>query len=62
MARAVPWIGAAVAIAGVAATVRRKGLLRGVLDTGLNATPFLGAAKNAFELVRGRDLIPDRTR
>jgi hypothetical protein len=60
--RAIPWIGAAVALAGVAATMRRKGFLRGALDTGLNATPFLGAVKNACELVRGRDFIPDRVR
>jgi hypothetical protein len=26
----------------------------------LNAIPFLGAAKNTVELVRGRDFIPDR--
>ena len=42
------------------ATMKRKGFFRGALDTGLNATPFLGAAKNAVELIRGRDFIPDR--
>jgi hypothetical protein len=40
--------------------MRRKGVMRGALDTGLNAMPFIGAAKNAYELVRGRDLFPDR--
>ena len=29
-------------------------------DTGLNALPFVGAAKNAIEVVRGRDFFPDR--
>ena len=62
MARSVPWIGAAVALATVAATMRRKGFFRGVLDTGLNAVPFLGAAKNVAEVVRGRDFIADRPR
>lgn len=59
-ARSIPWIGAAVALATVAATIGRKGFFRGVLDTGLNAVPFLGAAKNVAEIVRGRDFIADR--
>lgn len=58
--RSIPWIGAAVALATVAATMRRKGFFRGALDTGLNAVPFLGAAKNVAEIVRGRDFIADR--
>lgn len=60
MSRSVPIIGAALAVATLAATMRRKGFFRGAIDTGLNATPFLGAAKNAVELIRGRDFIPDR--
>ena len=60
MSRSVPIIGAALAVATLAATMKRKGFFRGALDTGLNATPFLGAAKNAVELIRGRDFIPDR--
>ena len=58
--RSVPWIGAVVALATVAGTMRRKGFFRGALDTGLNAVPFLGAAKNVCEIVRGRDFIADR--
>jgi hypothetical protein len=50
------------AAAAVVATVRRKGVIGGVLDTGLNAVPGIGLAKNALEVVRGRDFIPDRTR
>lgn len=61
-ARSVPWIGAVVALATVAVTMRRKGFFRGALDTGLNAVPFLGAAKNVAEVVRGRDFIADRRR
>ena len=61
-ARSVPWVGAAVALLTVAATMRRKGVIRGGLDTGLNAVPFLGAAKNVAEIVRGRDFIADRPR
>jgi hypothetical protein len=59
-ARSMPLIGAAVALATVAVTMRRKGFFRGALDTGLNAVPFLGAAKNVAEIVRGRDFIADR--
>jgi hypothetical protein len=55
-----PIIGTAIAVATVVATVRRKGLVSGSLDTGLNAMPFVGAIKNAIEVVRGRDFFPDR--
>lgn len=61
-ARSLPWIGSAIALATVAGSMRRKGFLRGILDTGLNAVPFLGAAKNVAETVRGRDFIGDRPR
>jgi hypothetical protein len=60
MSRSVPLIGTAVALVTVVATMKRKGFFGGVLDTGLNAIPFVGAAKNTVELVRGRDFIPDR--
>ena len=40
--------------------MKRKGFFRGFMDTGLNAIPFVGAAKNTVELVRGRDFFPDR--
>ena len=57
-----PWIGAAVALATVATTVRRKGWVGGAADSALNATPFVGALKNAAEMFRGRDFFPDRSR
>ena len=60
LARSLPWVGAAGAGATVPPTIRRKGVISGTLDTGLNAIPFVGAAKNAVELVRGRDFFPDR--
>ena len=55
-----PIIGTAIAVATVVATVRRKGLVSGSLDTGLNAMPFVGLIKNAIEVARGRDFFPDR--
>jgi hypothetical protein len=60
VARSVPWIGTAIALATLAATMKRKGFFGGAMDTGLNAVPFVGAAKNAVELMRGRDFFPDR--
>lgn len=60
LSRSLPWVGAAIAIATVASTVRRKGVISGTLDTGLNAIPFVGAAKNVIEMARGRDFFPDR--
>lgn len=60
LSRSMPWIGTAIALATVAATIRRKGVFRGTFDTGLNAIPFVGAAKNVVELARGRDFFPDR--
>ena len=62
MSRSIPILGAAIAAATVFATMRRKGLISGVLDTGLNALPGIGAAKNIVEVARGRDFFPDRPR
>lgn len=60
VSRSLPWIGAGIAVVTVASTMRRKGVISGALDTGLNATPFVGAAKNLIEVFRGRDFFPDR--
>jgi len=60
VSRSIPILGAAIAAATVVATMRRKGVISGVLDTGLNALPGIGAAKNVIEVARGRDFFPDR--
>ena len=60
MRRSIPILGTAIAVATVVATVRRKGLVSGTLDTGLNAMPLVGAVKNGLEILRGRDFFPDR--
>lgn len=60
VSRSLPWIGAGIAILTVAGTMRRKGVISGALDTGLNSVPLVGAAKNIIEVVRGRDFFPDR--
>lgn len=60
LSRSLPWVGALIAVATVASTIRRKGVISGTLDTGLNSIPLVGAAKNIVEMARGRDFFPDR--
>jgi len=62
LVRAAPWIGAAIALATIATTMKRKGVVRGAVDMGLDALPLVGTLKNVAEAIRGRDFIPDRTR
>ncbi len=58
-ARSIPIIGAAIALFTLRRAIRQKGFRGGVTDSALDATPFVGAAKNVYEAVRG-DIIPDR--
>ena len=58
--RAVPWLGAAVAIVTLGQAMKRKGVLGGSLDTALDVIPYVGGAKNLCEALRGRDFIPER--
>jgi len=60
LTRVLPWIGLAFALAALASTMRRKGVLRGALDAALDATPFVGGVKMVAERMRGRDFISDR--
>ena len=62
LTRAVPWLGAIVALLTVAGTIRRKGLFGGALDTALDFTPVVGTLKNMAEVGRGRDFISDKPR
>ncbi len=59
--RSMPWIGGIIAIATVGRAIRRKGMLRGTVDSALDFLPFVGGVKNLAEAARGRDFIPDRT-
>ncbi len=58
--RSIPWIGTAIALLAIGSAIRRKGLVRGGLDTALNAVPFVGGLKNAAEVARGRDFLRDK--
>ena len=60
LVRAVPWLGAVVAVATLGQAMRRKGVLAGTVDSALDAMPFVGGAKSVCEVLRGRDFIPER--
>jgi hypothetical protein len=54
-----PIIGTVVVIGMAGYDIKKKGLLRGGLHVGLDATPIIGTAKGILELFTG-DLIPDK--
>ena len=58
-AKSIPYVGTAVAIGLVGQSIKRKGVVKGVVNSGLDAIPFVGLAKNAVEFFTG-DLIPDK--
>jgi hypothetical protein len=60
LTRSIPYIGAAIAIITLGSAIRRKGVFRGTLHSGLDAIPFVGGVKNLVEAVRGRDFLPDK--
>ena len=60
LGRAVHILGAVIAVVAIRKAIRSKGLLGGVTDTALDATPGIGAEKNLYEVMRG-DIIPDRS-
>ncbi|MBV9215407.1 MAG: hypothetical protein JO053_04450 [Acidobacteria bacterium] len=59
VAKAIPLGGTAVAVALVGVDIKNKGVVKGLVNSGIDAIPFVGLAKNAVELVTG-DFIPDK--
>ena len=57
--KAMPVVGTAVVISMTAYEIKKKGLVRGIVNTALDATPVLGTAKNVIEVFTG-DWLPDR--
>ena len=51
-----------IALATIGSAIRRKGMVRGVIHSALDAIPWVGGAKNVAEAVRGRDFFPDKVR
>ena len=62
LSRTVPVIGSVLAVAMAGSAMRRKGVVGGVVETGLNVIPVLGTLKAGLEWWRGRDVIPDQPR
>ena len=60
LTRAIPWVGAVIALMTLGSAIRRKGWVRGALDTALDFTPVVGTMKNMAEVGRGRDFIRDK--
>lgn len=60
VAKMVPFGGSAVAIVLVGSDIRQKGVLRGLVNSGLDAIPVVGLVKNGVELVRGEDFLADK--
>ena len=55
----IPVVGTAFALSLAGYEIKKKGLLRGSIHVGLDATPLIGTAKSVVELFTG-DLIPDK--
>ena len=60
VAKSIPGVGTALAIGLVGLDIKRKGVVKGVINSGLDAIPFVGFTKNAVELFTG-DFLPDKT-
>ncbi len=59
-ARSLPFGGAAVVLFLVGSDIRNKGVVKGLANSGIDAIPFVGLAKNAVEFARGKDFISDK--
>lgn len=57
--KSVPIVGTAVVIGLMGYEIKKKGLLKGVVNTALDATPVIGTAKNVIELFTG-DWLADK--
>ncbi len=59
VAKAVPYVGTVMAIGLVGYDIKKKGVVKGVINSGLDAIPFVGMGKNIIEFFTG-DLLPDK--
>ena len=57
--KAMPVVGTAVVLGMTTDEVKKKGLVRGIVNTVLDATPIIGTAKNVIEVFTG-DWLPDK--
>lgn len=59
VAKMVPFGGTVVVVGLVGHDIKKKGVVRGVINSGIDAIPVVGFAKNAIELFTG-DFIADK--
>ena len=59
VAKSIPYVGTVMAIGLVGYDIKNKGVVKGVLNSGLDAIPFVGLGKNVVELFTG-DFFPDK--
>ena len=58
-AKAVPYLGTVMAIGFVGYDIKKKGFVKGVINSGLDAIPLVGTGKNIIEFFTG-DLLSDK--
>ncbi|PYT01120.1 MAG: hypothetical protein DMF63_04000 [Acidobacteria bacterium] len=59
VAKMIPFGGTVIAVGLVGHDIKKKGFVKGVVNSGIDAIPFVGFTKNAVELFTG-DFIPDK--
>ena len=59
VAKSIPYVGSAMAIGLVGYDIKRKGVVKGIANAGLDAIPFVGLGKNVIEFFTG-DLLTDK--
>jgi hypothetical protein len=59
VSKSMPLVGTAIAIGLVGYEIKKKGLVKGLVNTALDATPVVGVAKNVIETFTG-EWLPDK--
>ena len=59
VAKSIPYVGTVMSIGLVGYDIKKKGVVNGVLNSGIDAIPFVGLGKNVVEFFTG-DLFPDK--
>jgi hypothetical protein len=59
VAKSIPYVGTAMSIGLIGYDIKKKGVVKGVINSGLDAIPFVGLGKNVVEFFTG-DLLPDK--
>ena len=60
-AKSMPLVGTAVVVGLVGYEIKKKGLVKGLANTALDATPIVGLTKNEIEMFTG-DWFPDKSK